>query len=91
MSHLAHTKQCLQQTAYAYLIPLKERAKSRFLNLPELAQWVQQIRAYLKSPLLPQATPPTASEPLADAFAWLSAYNAFLDTLISEIRVFLDR
>ncbi len=43
LSKLSTPKTRILQTSLAYLSPLKERTKSRFLNLPGIAKWPQQM------------------------------------------------
>jgi len=87
MSLLAKTKNKIQQTVYSYLIPLKERAKSRFLNLPSIAKWTIQVRDYLQLVLSDTEMPKEQKEELKTLFSWLFQYQSFLDHLCSEVQI----
>lgn len=87
MSQLAKMKNKIQQTVYSYLIPLKERAKSRFLNLPSLAKWTTQVIDYVQVALSNAAMPKKQQEELKEHFSWLFQYQSFLEDLGSEIQI----
>lgn len=84
-------KNKMQQPVYSYLIPLKERAKSRFLNLPSLAKWTTQVRDYVQGALSNAAMPKKQQEELKDHFSWLLQYQSFLENLGSEIHIVSQR
>lgn len=94
MTHLARTKQTIQQTSLAYLVPLKERSKARFLNLPAIAKWTKQIIEYMHSfsPLPPEKPEEeyTSEEQhqlqLQAHLGWLGDYLPFLQQFWTEIQ-----
>jgi hypothetical protein len=94
MTQLARTKQTIQQTSLAYLAPLKERSKARFLNLPSIAKWTKQIIEYMHSfPPLPPEKPEeeyTAEEhhqhQIQTHLGWLGDYLPFLHQFWTEIQ-----
>jgi hypothetical protein len=89
LSQMAKTKNQLQQTALGYLIPLKERSKSRFLNLPSVAKWTKQIVSYLER--LSTQTPDNEQLPHMMAhFSWLIEYRNFLKSFWIEIKTLTD-
>jgi hypothetical protein len=90
LAHLAQTKHKILQTSFAYLVPLKERSKSRFLNLPAIAKYTKQIITYLKALPPPSEHDQTERETLSSTFAWLSDYHEFLDAFWTEIQVLSD-
>jgi hypothetical protein len=90
LTHLAQTKNKILQTSFAYLVPLKERAKARFLNLPAIAKWTKQIITYLKTLAPPTEQEQKEREQLNATFAWLADYHEFLTTFWQEIQVLSD-
>ncbi len=87
MSNLAQTKNKLQQTAYSFLMPPKERAKSRFLNLPAMTQWTVQIRSYLQSSRSDDPLTGPQKEELHEHLAWVFQESSFLDELSTEMQI----
>lgn len=89
LSQMAQTKNKLQQTALSYLIPIKERSKSRFLNLPSIAKWTKHILAYLKR-LSSQAQDNERLSQMMTHFSWLFDYLDFLESFWLEIKALTD-
>jgi len=85
LAHLSTTKCAILQTSLAYLMPLKNRTKARFLNLPSIAKWTRQIMDYMQS--LPEPTPDEqdAREQLQRNFSWLFEYQEFLTQFWNEL------
>jgi hypothetical protein len=85
LTHLTTTKQRLLQTALAYLVPVTARAKSRFLNLPAIANWTAKVLAYL--PTLSTASPQARQqrEQILTHVGWLQEFHPFLDTFQQEM------
>lgn len=90
LAHIAQTKNQILQTSFAYLAPLKERTKARFLNLPAIAKWTHQIITYLKALAPPAEQDRKEREKLNTTFAWLADYHEFLETFWIEIQVLSD-
>jgi hypothetical protein len=90
LAHLAQTKNTILQTSFAYLAPLKQRSKARFLNLPAIAKWTKQIITYLKALPPPSQHEQTERDNLTTTFAWLADYHEFLATFWTEIQVLSD-
>lgn len=90
MAKLAITKQKLQQTPYSYLIPKKERSKSRFLNLPALTQWYQNLKRYLTHAWETSDLSQEEKEGLHQHFGWLASYKDLLEQLSLEMILFED-
>lgn len=90
MSKLSKTKSHILQTSYAYLTPLKERSKARFLNLPSIAKWTKQIIDYMNS--LPNSSEEDREkkEKLMSTFSWIFEYQDFLTDFWTEIQVLTD-
>ena len=87
LAHLSQTKQKILQTSLAYLMPLKERSKARFLNLPSIAKWTKQIIAYLQSLPKPSEEDCDNQEHLLTTFSWLFDYQEFLTHFWTEIQI----
>lgn len=90
LTHLAQTKNKILQTSFAYLAPLKERTKARFLNLPAIAKYTKQIITYLKALAPPAEQDQKERDTLNATFAWLADYHEFLATFWTEIQVLSD-
>lgn len=87
LRHLAQTKKKILQTSLAYLMPLKERSKARFLNLPSIAKWTQQLIAYM-SAFRPTSKAQRKHHKLVLAqFSWLLDYHDFLSLFWQEIQL----
>lgn len=94
MTQLTRTKQMIQQTSLAYLAPLKERSKARFLNLPAIAKWTKQIFEHRDSfSPLPPGKPEeeyTSEEQqqhqIQTHLGWLDDYLPFLQQFWAEIQ-----
>jgi len=86
LTHLTSTKQQLLQTALAYLVPVTARAKSRFLNLPAIANWTANVLAYL--PTLPTASAQARQqrEQILTHVGWLQEFHPFLSTFQQEMQ-----
>jgi hypothetical protein len=88
-SQMAQTKNKLQQTVLSFLIPLKERSKSRFLNLPSIAKWTKHILFYLKR-LSSQAQDNERLSQIMTHLSWLFDYLDFLEIFWIEIKALTD-
>ena len=97
LKQMAQTKQTILQTSLAYLVPLKERSKARFLNLPSIAKWTKQLLEYLNA-LPPLPNPPEEpqtherqhQQQIRSQFLWLCDYQAFLSEFWDEIQILSD-
>jgi hypothetical protein len=69
----------LQQTKFAFLLPPKARAKSRFLNVSRQAEWGLQTLAYLEAKEREHSPEATA---LAQALRGLKSFKLFLMTFV---------
>jgi hypothetical protein len=89
LSQIAQVKNKLQQTLFAYLIPVKSRSKSRFLNLPPIGKYIKQIVAYLDR-LAKEERDEKLFEQLMPSFRWLFEYQDFLKTFWEEIDTLVE-
>jgi hypothetical protein len=72
-------RQRLQQTPFAFLLPPKARAKGRFLNVSQQAQWGLQTLNYLEAKEREHAPQAAA---LTQALRGLKSFKLFLITLV---------
>ncbi len=73
-THLAtHTKNCLQQTALAHLVPPNQRTKARYMNIDVLVRWGQDALALLDSHQ-PEAAQ-CSEEQLQEKLGWLTRFR----------------
>lgn len=86
MSLLCNSKNNIRQTILAYLMPKKERSKSRFLNLPSTAQWFEKMLLLLRS--IPQETLKQTSleRKILEHFKWILEKQDFLETFLVELQ-----
>lgn len=89
LSLMTQTGNKVRQTILGYLIPLKERSKSRFLNLPSIAKWTKQVLSYFKQ--LSEESPDDEQFALMMSdFLWLSEYENFLNGFQIEINALTE-
>lgn len=90
MSMISTCKNKIRQTSLAYLMPKSERTKSRFLNLPSLAQWTKKMFCLIE--LIPQEpkNQTTLQRKKLQYFAWLLKFDQFLLTFWSEIELLIQ-
>ena len=86
---MAQSKNKIQQTAFSYLIPIKERSKSRFLNLPSIAKWTKQIMDYLDDLSKNKQDSKQFSQVMLH-FSWMFEYQDFLKDFWQEIKILVD-
>ena len=87
MSLLANSKNKIRQTFLAYLMPRKERSKSRFHNLPSSAQWFEKMLALLD--LIPQESEQQSlsEQKILENFQWILDQSDFLEDFLLEMQV----
>lgn len=89
LSLMTQTKNKVRQTILSFLIPLKERSKSRFLNLPSIAKWTKQVLIYFER--LSDETPDDEQFALMmPHFSWLFEYQNFLTDFWVEMQALTD-
>lgn len=71
------TKQRVQQTPLAFLMPPSPKEKARYMNLQELVGWGQKALAYVKSPR-PVGGQAVEKEKLEEKLGWLRGYRKSL-------------
>jgi len=74
VKHLGQAKQCLQQTALAFLTPPSFRNKARYMNLEKLVSWGMNALAYLDDPHSVSGEP-VDEEVLRAKLGWLVEYG----------------
>lgn len=79
MTKLADARKRAIQTSLSYIIPPKQRSKARFLNLPELTKWLQDIIFLLKNKTQ------IKHEQIKENFGWILDYEIFLRGFCKEI------
>ncbi len=86
MSLIANSKNKIRQSILAYLMPKTERSKSRFLNLPSSAQWVEKMLTLLDS--IPQETQQQTIEEqkILEHFEWLLNESDFMEDFLLEMQ-----
>jgi hypothetical protein len=87
LARLAQTKNKILQTSLAYLVPLKDRTKARFLNLPSIAKWTKQIIEYMNSCTTSSHESQATQEQIRSHFSWLFEYQEFLTQFWAEIQI----
>lgn len=87
MSLIANSKNKIRQTILAHLMPNKERSKSRFLNLPSSAKWLEKMLTLLDS--IPQETQQQTieEEKILEHFEWLLDKNDFIEDFLLEMEI----
>jgi hypothetical protein len=70
----AQTKQRVQQTPLAFLVPPTQRRKARYMNVDILIRWGTKVLAYLAQPPLAGAHLVTAAQFVA-AYGWLQDFR----------------
>ena len=87
MSLIANSKNKIRQTILAYLMPNKERSKSRFLNLPSSAKWLEKMLTLLDS--IPEETQQQTieEEKILEHFEWLLDESDFIEDFLLEIQI----
>jgi hypothetical protein len=71
------TKQQVQQTALAFLMPPNQRSKARWMNVDILVRWGTQTLAYLDTPP-PQRSPGADVVWLEEKLGWLPRFRSAL-------------
>jgi hypothetical protein len=69
-----HTKNCLQQTALAHLVPPNQRTKARYMNIDVLVQWGQDVLALLDS-RQPAAAAQCPGQQLQAKLGWITRFR----------------
>lgn len=87
LSKMAQTKNKILQTPLAYLTPLKERSKSRFLNLPTIAKWSAQMIEYLTSLSTDREKPLEKKNKILQHLSWLFEFETFLKGFWDEVKI----
>ncbi len=77
LKQMAHTKQRLQQTSLAFLVPPSLKNKARYMNLDAVVSWGKKALAYLENP------PPVEGvqadiDTLNEKLGWLRNYGKSL-------------
>lgn len=87
MSFIANSKNKIRQTILAYLMSKKERSKSRFLNLPSSAQWLEKMLTFLNA--IPQETQQQTIEEqkILEHFGWVLDESTFIKDFLLEMQM----
>lgn len=86
LADLSKTRNALQQTALAYLLPITGRAKARFLNLPSIAEWTKKILSLLDT-IEPYRHQESEQQKIIHTFEWLLEFKDFLQDFWVEIQM----
>lgn len=74
LKQIGQTKQCLQQTTLAYLMPPTPKNKARYMNLESLVIWGAKTLTYLDNPQ-PVTDQPVDRAKLQEKLGWLRKYR----------------
>ncbi len=87
MSLIANSKNKIRQSILAYLMPKKERSKSRFLNLPSSAKWLEKMLSLLDS--IPEETQQQTIEEqkILENFECLLDESDFIKDFLLEMQI----
>ena len=87
MSLIANSKNKIRQTILAHLMPNNERSKSRFLNLPSSAKWLENMLSLLNS--VPEETQQQSieEEKILEHFEWLLDESDFIENFLLEMQI----
>lgn len=88
MSELAITSKKIAQSDIGYLIPPKIREKSRFLNLPNLANWLDKLIDILKRTTLSGAERKLIKKNFG--WIWKPDLEAYIRNFIREVKAIKD-
>ena len=91
LQHIGQTKQCVQQTSLAYLMPPTPKNKARFMNLEPLVNWGTKALAYLDNPQ-PVDDQPVDKKRLKEKLRWLRPFRRHLkrwDTMMRIVAITL--
>lgn len=80
------TKQQIQQTALAFLMPPNQRAKARYMNVDILVRWGLQTLAFLQDPSQ-QTKAEVDPALLADKLGWLQDFQGSLQEWAALLRL----
>ena len=88
MSKLAITSKKIAQSDIGYLMPPKTREKSRFLNLPNLANWLDKLIDILKRTTLSGAE----KKMIKKNFGWIwePDVEAYVRNFVKEVKAIKD-